>query len=79
MNALEELSASTDEWDDGVLDDEVWTRASEVGGFVQFEPEFGRASPFRTAVLVGATPETLYVAFRNYDEEPGRIAAAASS
>lgn len=64
---------------DGVLDDEVWTRASEVEGFVQFEPEFGKASPFRTVVLIGATSETLYVAFRNFDEEPGRIAAAVTS
>ena len=32
---------------DGVLDDEVWASASKVEGFVQFEPEFGKASPFR--------------------------------
>ncbi len=64
---------------DGVLDDEVWTRASEIEGFVQFEPEFGKASPFRTVVLVGFTSEALFVAFRNFDPEPGRIASAVTS
>ncbi len=64
---------------DGVLDDEVWASASEVEGFVQFEPEFGKASPFRTVVLIGVTSEVLYVAFRNFDPDPGRIAAAVTS
>ncbi|TFG38846.1 MAG: hypothetical protein E4H44_03190, partial [Candidatus Aminicenantes bacterium] len=64
---------------DGVLDDEVWTGASEVEGFVQFEPEFGTPSPFRTVVLIGFTPDTLYVAFRTFAPDPARIAAAVTS
>jgi hypothetical protein len=64
---------------DGVLDDAAWTTAATVGDFVQFEPEFGVASPFRTVVLVGYTSETLYVAFRSFDPEPARIAAAVTS
>jgi hypothetical protein len=64
---------------DGVLDEAVWTTAATAGDFVQFEPEFGVASPFRTEVLIGYTSETLYVAFRNIDPEPGRIAAAVTS
>jgi hypothetical protein len=64
---------------DGVLDDEVWATAATVEGFVQFEPEFGKASPFRTVVLVGTTPEALYVAFRSFDSEPGKISAATTS
>ena len=64
---------------DGVLDDEVWTTAATSGDFVQFEPEFGVASSFRTEVLIGYNSETLFVAFRNFDPEPGRIAAAATS
>ena len=64
---------------DGVLDDDVWKTAATVEGFVQFVPEFGKASPFRTVVLLGTTPEALYVAFRSYDSEPGKISAAITS
>jgi hypothetical protein len=64
---------------DGVLDDEAWALASTVEGFVQFEPEFGEASRFRTVVLIGATSEALYVGFRNFDPEPGKTAAAVTS
>ena len=64
---------------DGVLDDEAWATAEAISDFVQFEPEFGVASPFRTEVLVGYTSETLYVAFRSFDPEPGRIGAAVTS
>jgi hypothetical protein len=64
---------------DGVLDDAEWTDAAAVSDFVQFQPEFGAASLFKTEVLVGYTSETLYVAFRNFDGEPARIAAAVTS
>jgi hypothetical protein len=64
---------------DGVLDDAVWATAAEASDFVQFEPEFGVASPFRTVVLVGYTSETLYVAFRSFDPDFTRIAAAVTS
>ncbi len=64
---------------DGVLDDEVWETAATVEGFVQFVPQFGAPSPFRTVVLVGYTSEALFVAFRCFDSDPGRIAAAVTS
>lgn len=64
---------------DGVLDEEVWATAAVAQGFVQFVPEFGEASPFRTVVLVGYTAEALYVAFRCFDPEPDRLAAAITS
>ncbi len=64
---------------DGVLDDEVWETAATVEGFVQFVPQFGAPSDFRTVVLVGHTSEALYVAFRCFDPDPGRIAAAITS
>ena len=64
---------------DGVLDDAVWKTAEVVSDFVQFQPEFGVASPFRTEVLVGYTSETLFVAFRSFDPEPGRISSAVTS
>ncbi|MDH3816264.1 MAG: carbohydrate binding family 9 domain-containing protein [Acidobacteriota bacterium] len=64
---------------DGILDDAVWKTAEEVSDFVQFQPEFGVASPFKTVVLVGYTSETLYVAFQNFDPELSKIAAAVTA
>jgi len=64
---------------DGILDDAVWKTAEEVSDFVQFQPELGVASPFKTVVLVGYTSETLYVAFQNFDPELSRIAAAVTA
>ena len=64
---------------DGVLDEEVWATAAVAQGFVQFVPEFGEASPFRTVVLVGYTAAALYVAFRCFDSDPDRLAAAITS
>jgi len=61
---------------DGVLDDEVWETAATVEGFVQFQPDFGVPSSFRTIVLIGHTPEALYVAFRCIDPDPAKIGAA---
>lgn len=56
-----------------------WSGAAVTSDLVQFEPEFGVASPFFTEVLVGATAEALYVAFRCRDPDPPRIAAAVTS
>jgi hypothetical protein len=42
-------------------------------------PQFGAQSPFRTVVLVGYTSEALYVAFKCFDPNPGRIGAAVTS
>jgi hypothetical protein len=64
---------------DGVIDEDEWAVAAVAEGFVQFEPEFGVASDFRTVVMIGSTAEALYVAFRSSDPEPGRIAAAVTS
>ena len=64
---------------DGVLDNEVWTAAEPVGGFVQIEPQYGEPSPFQTVVLVGYTEETLYVAFRCFDPEPAGMSYAVTS
>jgi hypothetical protein len=64
---------------DGVLDEEVWSTAAVAEGFVQFVPEFGEASPFRTVVLVGYTADALHVAFRCFDPDPDKLAAAITS
>jgi hypothetical protein len=55
---------------DGHLDDPAWGSAQPVEGFAQVAPSYGEASPFRTAVLVGYTADTLFVAFRCFDPEP---------
>jgi hypothetical protein len=64
---------------DGVVGEEEWLAAAVTEGFVQFEPEFGAPSPYRTVVMVGLTSDALYVAFRCFDPEPARIAAAVTS
>ncbi len=64
---------------DGVLDEAVWSEAAVVEGFVQFKPQFGQPSPYRTVVLAGFTQDALYVAFRCFDPEPGEISAAVTS
>jgi hypothetical protein len=64
---------------DGVVGEDEWAGAAITEGLVQFEPEFGLASPFPTQVLIGATAEALYVAFRCGDPNPERIAAAVTS
>ncbi len=64
---------------DGVVSEEEWAAAAVTEGFAQFEPEFGAPSPFRTVVMVGSTPEALYVAFRCFDPQPTGLAAAVTS
>ena len=62
---------------DGVVGEAEWAEASLVDGhFVQIEPEYGQASPFRTLVRIGQTSSALYVAFESYDPDPARLAAA---
>ena len=64
---------------DGVLDDHVWSSASPTAGFVQIEPQYGELSAYRTEVRIGATEEVLFVAFKCYDPEPGKLSAAITS
>ena len=61
---------------DGSIDEDVWQQAEEIEGFIQFEPEHGLPSFFRTVVRIGYGDEALYVAFMCYDPEPEGIAAA---
>ena len=64
---------------DGVLDEAVWSEAAVAEGFVQFKPQFGEPSPFRTVVRVGYTGDALYVAFTCFDPRPSEISAAVTS
>jgi hypothetical protein len=62
---------------DGKIDASEWRSATIVDQpFVQFEPEFGVASPFRTVVRIGQTETALYLAFEAFDPDIERLAAA---
>ena len=64
---------------DGVIETDEWTTASVIDGFfVQFRPEFGAPSPFRTVVRIGQTDRALYIAFEAIDPDPDRLSAAAT-
>lgn len=64
---------------DGVLDDAVWTHAASVSDFKSFIPDFGRDMPFKTLVYMAYDRETLYFAYRCYDDEPSKIKASVNS
>jgi hypothetical protein len=58
---------------DGVLDEKVWGEATIGTGFVQREPDTGKAGSQRTEVRVVYTETTLYIGLSNYDNEANRI------
>ena len=62
---------------DGVISAEEWSLVPVIDQpFIQFEPEVGQPSPFRTTVRIAQTGSALYVAIEGYDPDPGRLAAA---
>ncbi len=62
---------------DGEIDEFEWSGARIIDQpFVQFEPEFGEASPFRTVVHVGQTETALYIAVTAFDPDLSRLSAA---
>jgi hypothetical protein len=58
---------------DGALDDEVWSRAEAVGGFVQSEPQDGQPATERTEVRLAFDDTTLYIAASCFDSDPAGI------
>ncbi|MGD8438892.1 MAG: DUF5916 domain-containing protein [Holophagae bacterium] len=62
---------------DGVIGDTEWNGVPvDDRPFIQFEPDAGRPSPFRTTVRVAQTDTALYVAVEADDPDPGQIASA---
>ncbi|MEN8162761.1 MAG: DUF5916 domain-containing protein [Acidobacteriota bacterium] len=62
---------------DGEIGDDEWAGAAVLDqGFIQFKPEFGEPSPFRTVVRIGQTEDALYLAFTAFDPDPSRLAAS---
>ncbi len=61
---------------DGLLSEEIWSKAPEAGDFVQFQPDRGAPGTEKTLVRVLYDSENIYFGFLCYDAEPGRIAAS---
>ncbi len=65
---------------DGTIGEAEWAGAGLIDqAFVQFAPDFGIESPYRTVVRVGQTETSLYIAFESFDPDPSRLAAAIAS
>jgi len=60
---------------DGVLDDELWRHAAQIDEFVQVEPVEGAAPSERTVAYIAYDADSLFIAVRAYDREPGKIKA----
>ena len=58
---------------DGILDEKVWTEAEAGTGFIQREPDTGKAASQRTEVRVIYTSTTLFIGLYAYDNEAHRI------
>ncbi len=55
---------------DGMVGDDEWAGAALATDFVQYEPQRGQPSPFRTEARVFVDGNTLYVSFCAWDSEP---------
>ena len=55
---------------DGVIDEGEWAGASLATDFVQFEPQRGEPETRRTEALLLHDEETIYIAFRVWDDAP---------
>ena len=60
---------------DGRLDDEVWSRVTAGGDFVQQYPDAGAPATQRTEVRIAYDDEAVYVGVRAWDTQPDSIAA----
>ncbi|MBI3400820.1 MAG: carbohydrate binding family 9 domain-containing protein [Acidobacteria bacterium] len=58
---------------DGVLDEEVWQRATPATDFLQFDPLTGEPATERTEVRIVYTRSTFYMGVRCFDSEPNRL------
>lgn len=59
---------------DGILDDEVWTKAAVISEFYQVEPTISDP-PVETRVYLAYTEDALFVAVHAVDDEPENIRA----
>ena len=59
----------------GVLDEEVWSRAAVIDTFTQQEPDDGEPATERTEVLLLYDSEHLYIGVRAFDSDPDGVIA----
>jgi hypothetical protein len=67
------LTASDTITIDGVLDEEVWSRAAPAEGFVQADPLEGQPATELTEVRVAFDADHLYIAAHCHDSDPSGI------
>ncbi|MBR9989725.1 MAG: carbohydrate binding family 9 domain-containing protein [Gemmatimonadetes bacterium] len=60
---------------DGVMDEDVWSRAAVLDNFTQYEPADGRPAAERTVVRVWYAPDAIYFGIHAYDSQPEAIRA----
>ncbi len=60
---------------DGALDEEVYTRISPMGGFIQAEPAEGEAATEKTDIWVLFDRDTLYLVAKCWETRPDRLMA----
>ena len=58
---------------DGILDESFWQEAQGSGGFVQYQPDEGKAATESTSVRMAYDDGALYIGVEMYDSEPGKI------
>jgi len=58
---------------DGQLDDEVWTRARRIDGFLQSDPKEGAPPSFPTEVRVAYDATHIYIGVSATDSDPDKI------
>jgi len=63
---------------DGRLDDPVWKEAIVFSDFKTMKPDYGRPPSEKTEGLIAYDRENLYIGFRCFDTDPGKIKAAVS-
>lgn len=62
---------------DGQIDESEWQGAVVIDQpFIQFNPDYGEPSSFRTVVRIAQTDSALYIAFEAFDPDMERLSAA---
>jgi hypothetical protein len=60
---------------DGILEESVWSRATRLTGFWQYQPVDGRPAEDETEVLVWYAPDAIYFGIIAHDRNPASIRA----
>ncbi len=58
---------------DGKMDEPAWNAAKSIKDFLQYDPNEGQPASEKTEVRILIDDEAIYVGWRNFDREPGKI------